>query len=80
VLLKTLIQKVRGHYNDFRVVGNSRGLWTFYKEVVKLLYKWLNRRSQRRSLTWPKLKRLLERFAFPRPMQQTRQTENRGLA
>jgi len=26
VLLKTLIRKVRGHYNYFRVVGNSRGL------------------------------------------------------
>ena len=79
-LLKTLIRKVRGHYNYFRVVGNSRGLWTFYKEVVKLLYKWLNRRSQRRSLTWPKLKGLMERFAFPRPTQQTRQAENLGLA
>ena len=80
VLLKTLKRKVRGHYNYFRVVGNSRGLWTFYKEVVKLLYKWLNRRSQRRSLTWPKLKRVLERFAFPTPPQPSRQTVNRGLA
>ncbi len=80
VLLKTLKRKVRGYYNYFRVVGNSRGLWTFYKEVVKLLYKWLNRRSQRRSLTWPKLKRVLERFAFPTPAQPSRQTVNRGLA
>jgi len=80
VLLKTMTRKVRGHYNYFRVVGNSRGLWVFYKEVVKLLYKWLNRRSQRRSLTWPKLKRVLERFAFPTPAQPTRQTVNRGLA
>jgi len=79
-LLTTLNRKLRGHYNYFRVVGNSRGLWTFYKEVVKLLYKWLNRRSQRRSLTWPKLKRLLERFAVPRPFQSGGRTENRGLA
>jgi RNA-directed DNA polymerase len=80
VLLKALARKVRGHYNYFRVVGNSRGLWTFYKEVVKLLNKWLNRRSQRRSLTWTKLNRLLERVAFPRPSQPPRQTENWGLA
>jgi group II intron reverse transcriptase/maturase len=79
-LLTTLARKVRGHYNYFRVVGNSRGLWTFYKEVVKLLYKWLNRRSQRRSLTWPKLNRVMERFAFPRPTQPVRQAMNRGLA
>jgi hypothetical protein len=35
--------------------------------VVGLLYKWLNRRSQRRSLTWAQLNRLLKRLAFPRP-------------
>jgi RNA-directed DNA polymerase len=67
VLLPTLARKVRGHYNYFRAVGNGRALWRFDKEVTRLLYKWLNRRSQRRSLTWPKLKRLLERVAFPRP-------------
>ena len=67
VLLAKMARKVRGHYNYFRAVGNSRALWLFHKEVVKLLYKWLNRRSQRRSLTWPQLTRLLERLAFPRP-------------
>ncbi len=68
VLLAKMARKIRGHYNYFRAVGNSRALWSFYKEVVKLLYKWLNRRSQRRSLTWPQLQRLLERLAFPRPL------------
>jgi group II intron reverse transcriptase/maturase len=66
-LLATMRRKVRGHYNYFRAIGNSRALWVFYKEIVKLLYKWLNRRSQRRSLTWPKLIKVLERFAFPTP-------------
>jgi RNA-directed DNA polymerase len=80
LLLATMKRKVRGHYNYFRAVGNSRGLWVFYKEVVKLLYKWLNRRSQRRSLTWSKLKRVLEQFAFPRPYQSDRQIGNRGPA
>ena len=67
VLVATLTRKVRGHYNYFRAVGNSRALWRFHKAVVGLLYKWLNRRSQRRSLTWPQLTRLLERLAFPTP-------------
>lgn len=67
VLLAKMARKVRGHYNYFRAVGNGRALWRFHKEVVGLLYKWLNRRSQRRSLTWPQLNRLLERLAFPRP-------------
>lgn len=34
---------------------------------MKLLYKWLNRRSQRRGLNWPRFKRLLERFQVPGP-------------
>jgi len=65
-LMPTMVRKVRGHYNYFRAVGNS-SLWTFYKEAVGLLYKWLNRRSQRRSLTWDKLKRVLAYYAFPTP-------------
>ena len=32
-----------------------------------LLYKWLNRRSQKRSYTWRALYRLLERASVPRP-------------
>jgi len=60
LLLATMKRKVRGHYNYYRAVGNSRGLWVFYKEVVKLLYQWLNRRNQRRSLTWAKLRRVLQ--------------------
>ncbi|MCP4266609.1 MAG: group II intron reverse transcriptase/maturase [Candidatus Brocadiaceae bacterium] len=78
--LKTISRKLHGHYNYFRVVGNSRALWLYYKEVVKLLYKWLNRRSQRRSLTWTKLKRVLERFNLPKPFQLARAVENRELA
>lgn len=67
VLMAKLARRVRGHYNYFRAVGNGRALWRFHKEVMGLLHKWLNRRSQRRSLTWPQLNRLLERLAFPRP-------------
>ncbi len=48
VLIPAMIRKVQGHYNYFRAVGNMTSLWIFYREVVKLLYKWLNRRSQRR--------------------------------
>lgn len=78
-LLATMSRKVRGHYNYFRAVGN-RALWVFYKEVVKLLYKWLNRRSQRRSLTWEALARTLERHAFPVPLSSPDTGRTRGFA
>jgi group II intron reverse transcriptase/maturase len=78
-LMSTMKRKVRGHYNYFNAVGNG-GVWEFYSQVVELLYKWLNRRSQRRSLTWVQLRGLLERVAFPRPNAGSRQIGNRGLA
>jgi hypothetical protein len=78
-LLPTMIRKVRGHYNYFRAVGNGSSLWVFYREVVELLYKWLNRRSQRRSLTWDGIKRVLAVYAFPTPTQSGQPEMNRGV-
>ncbi len=79
-LIQIMIRKVRGHYNYFRAIGNITSLWVFYREVVNLLYKWLNRRSQRRSLTWAGLKRVLEAYCFPTPASTHRAEKNRGLA
>ena len=39
----------------------------FYDATCRTLHKWLNRRSQRQSISWPALNRLLERFRVPRP-------------
>lgn len=79
-LIPAMIRKVRGHYNYFRAIGNMTSLWIFHREVVKLLYKWLNRRSQRRSLTWDGIKRVLAAYAFPAPTQPSKAELNRGLA
>ena len=79
-LLKTMKRKVRGHYNYFRAIGNVTSLWTYHKAVTELLYKWLNRRSQRRSLTWEKLNRLLKAVMFPTPSEAMQTLRNRGLA
>lgn len=79
-LLASLSRKVRGHYNYFRAIGNLASLWTFYQGVVKLLHKWLNRRSQRRSLTWDKLTGLLSRIRFPTPGEAMQGLRNRGFA
>ena len=72
---KTLNAKLRGHYQYYGVRGNSRSLWEFYEEVMKMVYKWLNRRSQRRSYHWEAFKRLLARSRFSKP----RTTESKRL-
>jgi len=66
-LMKTLAAKLRGHWNYYGVIGNSQSLGQYEYQVQGLLYKWLNRRSQKRSYTWKTLHRVLERFKVPRP-------------
>ncbi len=43
---------LRGHLQYYGVSGNSRGVAGYVYFATGLLFKWLNRRSQRRSLTW----------------------------
>lgn len=66
-LMKKLKAKLRGYYEYYGVIGNYASLQQFYDAAVQLLYKWLNRRSQKPSLTWPALRRVLARFQIPRP-------------
>ncbi|MCG5513273.1 group II intron reverse transcriptase/maturase [Ectothiorhodospira shaposhnikovii] len=80
ILLATMKRKVRGHYNYFRAIGNLSSLWCFHTAAIRLLYKWLNRRSERRSLTWEGLRRVLEAYAFPTPVEAMQGIRNRGLA
>ena len=66
-LMETLAAKLRGHWNYYGVIGNSQSLNQYYYLSQGLLHKWLNRRSQKRSYTWPALHRLLERYDIPKP-------------
>jgi len=66
-LLDKISQKLRGHFNYFGAVGNLESLYVVYHHVVGKLYKWLNRRSGRRSMTWEKLKRLISYRSLVRP-------------
>jgi len=52
VLWQAMGRKLRGHFNYFGVTDNSRALYSFERAVQKLLFKWLNRRSQQPSFTW----------------------------
>jgi RNA-directed DNA polymerase len=58
---------LRGHYNYFGLDCNRPKLVHFYYEVNGLLYKWLNRRSQRKSINGAKFKRMLLRNPLPFP-------------
>ena len=66
-LLKTLRAKLQGTWNYYGLMGNFRRLSLFYRETRRMLYQWLNRRSQRRSLTWRSINRTLQRHEIPPP-------------
>lgn len=51
--------KLAGHFNYYGVRSNSSKLGHFYHHCVGALFKWLNRRSQKRSFTWERFKRRL---------------------
>jgi len=44
--------KINGHLNYFGYAMNNLKCWHFCHEAIKSLFKWLNRRSQKRSYTW----------------------------
>ena len=65
--MKTLRAKLQGTWNYYGLIGNYRRMKLTYEETRRSLYKWFNRRSQRQSLTWRGVDRLMERFQIPHP-------------
>ena len=66
-MFRELNAKLRGYYNYYGVVGNYASLKQFYDQAMRILYKWLNRRSQRRSYNWAGFRELLREFQVERP-------------
>ena len=67
ILFAKLNRKLLGYYNYYGVTGNSQSLSSFVYHVTKLLYKWLNRRSQRKSYNWIGFNELLNYFGIAKP-------------
>jgi group II intron reverse transcriptase/maturase len=66
-LFKLLNAKLRGHYNYYGVIGNYLSLERFYYLARRLLFKYLNRRSQRLSYNWAGFLQLMEQFGIEKP-------------
>jgi RNA-directed DNA polymerase len=64
-LWKTLKAKLRGHIQYYGVSHNSFRVKSFLYGVTKIMFKWLNRRSQRKSFTWEKFQLFLEKDPLP---------------
>jgi len=52
VMKQYLRRHLKGHIQYYGVSGNSQRVHCYIEQAHRVLYKWLNRRSQRRSLSW----------------------------
>jgi len=68
VIVTTLGRKLQGYWNYYGVIGNSERLTHYAHEVKGLVFKWLNRRSQRRSYTWSAFAAAWESWNLRRPL------------
>ena len=63
---KILKSKLRGLYQYFGIRGNFVSLNRIYQITLYAWFKWLNRRSQRKSYTWKGYWELLKYFKLPK--------------
>jgi len=66
-IFKKLNAKLRGYYNYYGIIGNWDGIYEFFSQVLKLIYKWLNRRSQRRSFNYIGFGEMLKHYKIEKP-------------
>jgi len=64
---QTLKAKLRGHFEYYGVSGNYSSLMRYYTLALRLVHKWLNRRSQKKSMSWSKLYNYLTLYPLPQP-------------
>lgn len=59
--------KLTGHYNYYGVSGNIEQLKVYYYRVKQLAFKWLNRRSDRKSFNWEEFEERVANNPLPMP-------------
>ena len=69
-LWQTFNSKVRGHCQYYGVSLNADRVYAFVYQATGIFFTWMNRRSQRKSMTWEQFSAF--RKAFPSPEVSTR--------
>ncbi len=66
VLWTIFCRKLRGHIAYFGVTNNGKSIKTFLHEARRIFFKWMNRRSQRRSFNWEQFSSFGKQYPMPR--------------
>ncbi len=66
-MLRSARRKVIGHLNYYAITDNSERCSYYVYRATQILFKWLNRKSQRRAYTWPDFNQALVWAGWPKP-------------
>ena len=64
--MRIMKAKIQGHCNYYGITDNRMAVSNYIDECKRLLYKWLNRRSQRKSFCWDKFSLFLDKYPLPK--------------
>lgn len=64
---EVLRAKLRGHFQYYGVSENYDGIVRFHRFTMRMVWKWLNRRSQKRKMSWDRFRKYLEHYPLPKP-------------
>ncbi len=65
-MLRSAKIRIAGHMNYYAITDNSKKCSSFLFHTTRILFKWLNRKSQRRSYTWEGYLQALKWVGWPR--------------
>lgn len=66
-IMDRLNRSLQGYYNYYCITDNTRAVKNFLDEVKRLLFKWMNRRGQRKSFSWDKFNMFLKKYPLVKP-------------
>jgi hypothetical protein len=64
-LLRQAKERIQGHLNYYAITDNTESCQLYLHLTRRVLFKWLNRRSQRKSYTWDGFLQALGHVGWP---------------
>lgn len=66
-IMDRLRRSLTGYYNYYCITDNTKEVSKFVDQIKRILFKWMNRRSQRKSFNWDKFNLFLRKYPLPKP-------------
>ncbi|MFC1610699.1 group II intron reverse transcriptase/maturase [Myxococcota bacterium] len=66
-LLREAARRITGHLNYYAITDNSEHCHQYVFYATRLVFKWINRKSQRRAYTWTGFNTVIATVGWPKP-------------